>query len=143
MALDRKEHLEKKIAEAEVYDVSCAVGLSSEEVEKRKTHGLTNKTPKAVTKSYGKIVFDNLVNPLNIILIIIFVFMLFGNLTITHYFFIVILAANSGIGLYQDLKARKLVDKLKVITEPKCNVIIFMSFKSLFINLAVCSATYL
>lgn len=115
--------IEERIAFAEVFDVDPETGLNESQVELRKKEGLENKTPKHVTKTYWQIICDNLFSVLNIILFIIFGLMLSAGLGVTHYVFMAILVCNIGIGLYQDINARRLCDKLRVITDPKAKVI--------------------
>ena len=49
--------------------------------------------------------------------------MIIAKIEIDHFSFLVVLVANIGIGLYQDIRARKLIDKLKVISSVKANVL--------------------
>ena len=62
---------EKKQASIIPSNIECdlANGLSDEQVQKRKEEGLINKTPKKVTKSYFKIIFDNIFNFFNLLLV--------------------------------------------------------------------------
>ncbi|OPZ37142.1 MAG: Calcium-transporting ATPase 1 [Tenericutes bacterium ADurb.BinA155] len=115
--------LEEKIAAAPRYDVSFNDGLTPEQVQARREEGLYNKTRKHPTKSYAQIVFDNVFNFFNVLLVIIFVAMLFGHLPATSYFFMVILVANMTIGLIQDIHARHLVDRLRLLTDPKAKIV--------------------
>jgi len=118
-----RKKLEEQIAQAPAYDVSFRDGLSPEQVASREKAGLVNKTKKHVTKSYAKIVFDNVFNFFNVLLIFIFILMLFGRLVPSSYFFILILFANIMLGLIQDIRARHLVDKLRLVTEPKAKIV--------------------
>ena len=63
-----KQHVNRKLAKAAHFDVDIRHGLTDSQVEARLNEGLVNKTKKKVTKSYGRIIFDNLFNFLNIIL---------------------------------------------------------------------------
>lgn len=118
-----KQHANRKLAKAAHFDVDVRHGLTDSQVEARLNEGLVNKTKKKVTKSYGRIIFDNLFNFLNIILFCVFVIMVAAGLSISHYVFMVILCCNIIIGLYQDIHARLLVDKLRVTVNPKTTVI--------------------
>lgn len=115
----KKEHLEERIAKAEKFEVDPHFGLNAEQVKQRQSEGLVNKTKKHVTKSYAKIVFDNVFNFLNVLLFVVFIAMLFAKLPFTSYMFMVVLAANIIIGLIQDIHARHLVDKLRLVSNPK------------------------
>lgn len=97
-------------------------GLSNEEVLIRQKEGLTNKTKKHVTKTYAEIFFTNLFSFFNLLLITIGVFMIVAK-QYSGLFFLIVLFGNISIGLFQDIKARRLVDKLRLITDPQANVI--------------------
>lgn len=123
MTMGKRARTNNKIGAAPIYEADPSFGLTAEQVESRKEAGLVNKTKKQVTKSYGRIVFDNLVNFLNIILFFLFAIMWAAGLSLSHYVFMVILIANITIGLIQDVKARLLVDKLRVSVDPRVKVI--------------------
>ncbi|MFA5421358.1 MAG: HAD-IC family P-type ATPase [Bacilli bacterium] len=97
-------------------------GLSSEEVALRKNEGLVNVTKRHVTKSYAEIIFTNLVSFFNVLLIIIGALMFLAE-QYSGLFFLLVLFANIAIGLIQDIRARKLVDKLSLIVNPKALVV--------------------
>lgn len=103
--------------------IDCQQGLTAQEVEERVKGHLTNKTKKAVSKSYGKILFDNFCNPFNLLLIVITIVMIWGKLSFTHFLFAFILGINIAIGLYQDIHARHLIEKLKVLSDDRCRVL--------------------
>lgn len=113
----------KKLEEAQEFNPDPSFGLSNDEVASRINGGFVNKTKKHVTKSYAQIFFDNFFNFFNILLFVIFIVMLTAHLPWSSYFFMLILFANSTLGLIQDIHARHLVDKLKVITDPKVDVL--------------------
>lgn len=115
--------LNELIASAIPYEVDPSVGLNKTQVDERKKSGLVNKVSKQVTKTYPQILFDNLFNFLNIILFTVFILMLLARLSFSHYFFIIILGANIFIGIAQDINARRTVDKLRIVTDPKAKII--------------------
>ena len=115
--------IETLIAEAEVFQPAPEVGLNAEQVASRLNKGLVNKTRRHVSKTYARIIYENVFNALNIILFAAFLVMLWVRLSFSHYFFMLILLANISIGLIQDIHARKLTDKLRIITDPKAKVV--------------------
>ena len=121
--MNKKQRIEKKIENVEHFNVDLNQGLSSEQVQSRIDDGLTNKIPKHVSKSYWKIFYDNVVNFFNILLFAIAALMIVAKVPFTSYAFLVILVINIVIGLYQDIKARRLTDKLKVVSYPLVTVI--------------------
>ena len=123
----------KKKANIEVERVSADIktGLNSEEVETRIAAGLINKTKMIAGKTYWEILRTDVFSFFNIMLFTIAGFIIFANcmdqFSSTHWysglFFTIVLACNIIIGLYQDLKAKHLMSKLKVITTSACKVI--------------------
>lgn len=97
-------------------------GLTSDIIEERRKNKLTNVTKNAVGKSYLQIFYDNVFNLFNIILFGIAGLMIWGGYY-TGLFFLCVLIPNIGIGLYQDIKARILMSKLRVLTQPSSVVI--------------------
>lgn len=112
----------KKDIEIKRYNPEFAKGLNSEQVKERQANKLTNKTKLVVGKSYTEIIFTNVLSLFNITLfaiaVVMIIFGLYKNL-----YFMVVLIPNIAIGLTQDIKSRKLMGKLKVMTSPKVGVI--------------------
>lgn len=110
---------EKKVAR-KIPDIDQ--GLSNEEVEERKQQGLNNKTEILVGKTYLEIIFTDVFSYFNILL-----FAVAGLLIAAKYWqglsFLIVLIPNIAISLYEDLKARRLMSKLRVLTEAKATVI--------------------
>jgi len=98
-------------------------GLTSNQVQDRISSGYVNKIKKHVSKSYWKIFYDNIFNFFNILLILIAVLMIVAKIEITAYGFLIILIINMVIGLYQDIHARHLIDKLRVVSYPVVEVL--------------------
>lgn len=124
---------------AKHYDLNIETGLTSEQVKERIENKLTNKTKKLVTKSYLRIFYENVINFFNILLVVITVFMIIAKLPIGQFVFLLVLVANISIGLYQDIRARKLIDKLKVISSINVNVLRDGEFKLIKSNEIVLS----
>ncbi len=104
-------------------EVGISTGLSSAEVQERRAAHLTNKKKKQHSKSYGKILFDNVCNPFNLLLFVVMGVMIWARLSFSHYIFAIVLFANVIIGVYQDVHARHLTEKLKVLSDDKGLVI--------------------
>ena len=106
-------------------------GLNDSEVQTRLSAGQVNKTKMIAGKTYWEIIRTDVLSFFNILLFIIAGFIIFANCMSdspnTHWysglFFSIVLICNIIIGLYQDLKAKHLMSKLKVITTNKCRVI--------------------
>ena len=97
-------------------------GLSQDEVKKRKELGLVNKTKIVVGKTYLEIILSDVFSFFNILLFVI------GGLMIAAQYwtgltFLVVLLPNIGISLFEDIKARHLMSKLRVLTQPQAIVL--------------------
>ncbi len=115
--------IERKIENVEHFNVDLDVGLNKEQVQSRIDDNLVNRIPKHVSKSYWKIFYDNVVNFFNLFLFAIAAFMIVAKVPFTSFAFLVILFVNIVIGLFQDIKARRLTDKLKVVSYPSVKVL--------------------
>ena len=97
-------------------------GLSKEQVEERKKLGLTNKTRVVVGKTYFEIILTDVFSLFNILL-----FAIGGLMIAAQYWtgltFFVVLIPNIALSLYEDIKARRLMSKLRVLNQPKHTVI--------------------
>ena len=113
----------KKQINCEHFPLDIKNGLTSEQVEQRMARGLINKTKKHVTKSYLRIIYENVFNFFNVLLFTITAAMIVARIPIEKFLFAGILVLNISIGLYQDIRARKLIDKLKVVSSVKVNVL--------------------
>ena len=101
---------------------SLTNGLSKEQVEERKRLGLTNKTKVVVGKTYFEIILTDVFSFFNILLFIVAGLMIAAQYW-TGLTFLMVLIPNIGLSLYEDIKARHLMSKLRVLNQPKHTVI--------------------
>ena len=106
----------------ERFNTTIDQGLSSEQVELRKKQKLVNKSKQAFGKTYTDIIISNVFSFFNVLLYLIAGVMIYFRL-FTGMFFVIVLIANTTVGLCEDIKARKLLSKLRLITQPKAIVI--------------------
>ena len=97
-------------------------GLTSAQVRQRVQAGLVNTPPESPTKSVRRIVLENLFSFFNIIFYIIAGFLIavgsFGELI-----FLLVVAANTAIGIIQELHAKKKLDSLSLLSAPRAQVV--------------------
>ena len=98
------------------------VGLNELDVELRRKAGLTNRKKKVVGKSYLQIVTSNIFTFFNLLGFIIFLLMLLAG-SVTNMMFIVIIVANTIIGIIQEIRSKLAVEKLSIVSEPTAEVI--------------------
>lgn len=104
------------------FQTDITTGLTTEQVEKRVSEGHVNQTSERITKTTGQIIKDNvctLFNFLNFgIAICLALVGAWSNL-----FFIAIIIVNIAIGIFQEIKAKKLVEELSLISAPQATVL--------------------
>lgn len=97
-------------------------GLCSTEVELRQKQKLTNKTKKSVGKSYLQIVASNVLTFFNLLGLIIFALMLVCR-AYSDMLFVVVILANTVIGIVQEIRSKLAVEKLSIMSEPTAEVV--------------------
>src|ERR1700730_18474797 len=98
--------------------VPLAVGLTDAEVARRVAEGKTNDVPTRAARSVSEIVRANVFTRINAILGVLFVIVLATGSLINGLFGLLIIA-NSGIGIVQELRAKQTLDKLAIVGQAK------------------------
>ncbi|HEY5556653.1 HAD-IC family P-type ATPase [Acetobacterium sp.] len=97
-------------------------GLTQAQVEERIKEGKVNSQPPSKTKTMNAIIKDNiftLFNILNIVLACMIIFVA----SYRNLLFINIVIINTIIGIVQEIKAKKTIDKLSLISQPRTTVL--------------------
>lgn len=98
------------------------IGLTKIEVEQRKAAGQGSQAPPQITKSTASIIKGNICTLFNLLNFIIAI-LLFAAGAYSNMLFIGIIILNIVIGIFQELKAKKLVDELSILNRPSVHVI--------------------
>ena len=125
-ATEPKEEKKKKPAVplhlAERYSPDSGKGLSQKQVDARVEDGLTNRTDKNTGKTYAQIFLGNIFTFFNFIYFIVFIALAyFGQWN--QIFFMAVLVANTGIAIIQEIKSKKTIEKLSVVSAPVATVL--------------------
>lgn len=106
----------------EITFISPAQGLTSQQVEERTAQGKVNRQPDQITKSTGRIIFENVFTWFNAfnaaIGICIAAVGAYKNLL-----YLGVILLNTLIGIVQELRSKKVVEKLSLISAPHAAVI--------------------
>ena len=98
------------------------LGLTSDEVRERVEKGLTNHADISTQKTVGQIIKSNLLTYFNLIFFILTVLLCivgsFRNLT-----FLRVIIGNTVIGIFQELRAKKTLDKMSMLNAPHSIVV--------------------
>ena len=102
--------------------VDPARGLSADEVDERVRRGAVNDVPAVPTRTVAQIVRANVLTRFNALLGGMLVLILIVG-PIQDALFGFVLVANAAIGIVQELRAKRTLDRLSVLTAPKARVV--------------------
>ncbi len=97
-------------------------GLTEEQARQRKDAGLSNGSLDVKTKSVGRIFRDNILTLFNIVN-----FVLAGLVALVGSFrnmlFMGVIISNIAIGIFQEIRSKRVIDRLSLISAPKAHVL--------------------
>jgi cation-transporting ATPase E len=97
-------------------------GLSAAEVADRVARGLVNDVPSAPTRTIGQIVRANVLTRFNLLLgSLLAVILVVGPLQ--DALFGLVIVANTAVGIIQELRAKRTLDRLEVVNAPRARVV--------------------
>ena len=108
--------------ERKVFLTDLSTGLSAEQVHERIESGLSNTVTGSTSKTNRKIICSNIFTYFNLIFFILAAVLIYeksyNNLT-----FLGVVVTNTIIGIVQELRSKKELEKLQLVTEPEATVI--------------------
>lgn len=103
------------------YQPSIQEGLSSKQVNERQEQGYQNLTKSAQSRSIFSIIVKNVFTFFNMLLLALAIALfVFGRYSSTY--FLLVAALNTVIGIVQEIKAKKTIDKLRLVTTQSVRV---------------------
>ncbi|MGV8905564.1 MAG: cation-translocating P-type ATPase [Acetobacterium sp.] len=102
-------------------NINPELGLTQAQVDERVAEGKVNAQPPSKTKTIGRIIKDNTLTLFNILNIILALMVIFVE-SYRNLLFINIVIINTIIGIVQEIKAKKTIDKLSLISQPQATV---------------------
>jgi len=100
---------------------TTAAGLTSAEVAERVGRGEVNTIPEAPTRTTKQIVRANVFTPVNLVIGILAGLVILAG-SPKNALFAGVIVANSVIGVFQELRAKRTLDALRVVSAPKVHV---------------------
>ncbi len=107
---------------AERFNTSVETGLTAEQVKSRIENNLKNNNVELPTKSIKRIFYENIFTLFNILNIILG-FTVFYVGSYKNMLFLGVMLCNTAIGIFQEVRAKKTIDRLSIISATKVNVI--------------------
>lgn len=97
-------------------------GLTKEQVEERIQAGNVNKNENPITRTYKQIILENTLTFFNFLNVVLLVLVLFVR-SYKNSMFMGIILLNTIIGIVQEIRAKKTIDKLAIMTVSQISVI--------------------
>ena len=113
---------QEEIPEIVRFNPTVKTGLTKEQVELRVTQGQDNVTTSSNTKTYKSIILGNTFTFFNLLCILVAIALVwFGH--IGDCLFMIIVLANTLIGIIQEIKAKKTIEKISLVSSPTAMVV--------------------
>ena len=92
-------------------------GLTFQQVQQRQDGGWANVAGQGVGKSEREIVLSNIFTFFNLVFISLAILLMVAGSSILNMGFMIIVVVNTVIGIYQEIRAKRAVDKLTLVAE--------------------------
>lgn len=114
----------KNIIQTEVvrYNPNYDFGLTNEQIKEHQEHQLVNNVKIGSNKTILSIIIDNVFTFFNLMFVLIFVLLISANAPIMNFTFVIIITINTVIGIIQEIKTKKTIDKLSLQSQPEVKV---------------------
>src|SRR5450830_5206 len=98
-------------------------GLSEEEAGRRRAAGQGNDVQIRTGRTYGRIVRDNVFNFINNLFYVLGIVLLALGKPLDAFVVVFVILANTVISLIQEIRAKRVMDRIAILTRPKANVV--------------------
>lgn len=107
----------------ERFSPSSGEGLSSVQVKSRLEDGLVNISSQKYSKSYLSIFASNIFTVFNLLGLIVFISLLCVGAGLFDFVFVLVYIANFSIGIIQEIRAKKCIEKLSLVAQKNVKAI--------------------
>lgn len=97
-------------------------GLTEQEVLERRRNGLANTAKKKTTKSYRHILFENIFSIFNFMNLAIAAVLVYVG-SVKNCLFMLVVVCNTFIGIIQEIRSKRVIDKLSIVNQATVNVV--------------------
>lgn len=98
-------------------------GLTDAQVNERFSQFLFNDTNQKYSKSYASIFIGNICTFFNLLCVLAAVALIYAQAPISYYLFVLIFALNLGFGIVVEIRAKRKIDRLSLLTVPTARVV--------------------
>jgi len=104
-------------------DPPPVTGLSTAEAERRRAAGQGNDVEIRAGRTYGRIVRDNAFNFINNLFYFLGILLLILGKPLDAFAVVFVIGANTVISLFQEIRAKRVMDKMAILLRPKADVL--------------------
>lgn len=97
-------------------------GLSDERAEALRGEGLCNKPPRSMTRSYKRILFDNIFSVFNLVNAVIAAALIYVG-SYKNCLFMLAVLLNTAVGIIQEVRSKRTIDKLSILSRTSVTLI--------------------
>ena len=101
--------------EIPVFEADPNEGLTGVQVTQRATGGWLNRAPESASRTEKEIILQNLLTFFNLVFVIMAVILVIAGSSIKNMTFLVVVVCNAAIGCFQEIRAKRAVDKLTLV----------------------------
>ena len=101
--------------EIPVFEANPEIGLDEAAVVHRQESGLANGINQSATRTVKEIIAENLLTFFNLIFVLLAVLLLIAGSSVKNMTFLIVVVCNITIGCYQEIRAKRAVDKLTLV----------------------------
>ena len=105
------------------FEATAEDGLNDSQIEERELRGMVNKTDNSISKSYLQIFVSNIFTLFNLVNIFLACLMIIFNGQIKNMLFAGIAMVNLVIGIIQEIRSKRALDKLSLVSAPSIEVV--------------------
>lgn len=106
----------------EAAGIEASLGLTSEEAQARIAAGEANVDAGVKTRSVGQIVHDNVCTLFNLVNAVLALIVLFTG-SYKNMLFMVVIVCNTVIGIVQEIRSKRITDRLSIIAGSKAHAL--------------------
>lgn len=110
-------------ADAVRFNADIGNGLSLAQVEQRKAQGFVNKAGKKYSKTYKSIFIGNICTFFNLLCLLAALALVIARAPLSQFTFVFIFLCNICIGIFQEIRAKRKIDHLSILSSPTAKVI--------------------
>ena len=101
--------------EIPVFEADPEQGLTGAQAAQRTAGGWTNRAPESASRTEKEIILQNLLTFFNLVFVVMAVILVIAGSSVKNMTFLVVVVCNAAIGCFQEIRAKRAVDKLTLV----------------------------